>query len=83
LGDCKNAPCWSWKTEEAADDRNSASSITGGEGGVGEKPEEVELYPLVGSDGVRSGRKEVPCAAMAPVVAVGGGGGVPASTSGG
>jgi hypothetical protein len=59
LGDCKNALGWRWKTEEAAGSRNSASSLAGGEGGVGEKPDEAELYPLVGSDGVGGGQKEV------------------------
>ena len=31
--------------------------LTGGEGKEGEEQEEVELYPLVGSDGVGGGRR--------------------------
>ena len=57
--------------------------LAGGEGKEGEEQEEVELYPLVGSDGVGGGRRGALCCEVGAAAMVLRGGSASEALSGG
>ena len=65
-------------TKERTGSSIPATMLTGGEGKEGEEQEEVELYPLVGSDGVGGGRRGALHGSRGATAVVSGGGGRPA-----